>query len=520
MALAFAVVPFLAAGNAQTTSSPKIAQQRGTAAAIAPSGNIAIVAGCVASPLASDIIFAAQPSANGALTRPPQQLPPTSSAAVPVGTTGSTVVNGFDLANPQNALACGAIVQDIPPDIDANPNTVDTGTITYTLQTLGGRFEIINSGGPVYSVQCGETSGSSPGFEGCLGGLYTAGASIVTPNPALVVKVGLAPGVPLSSLGTLTGVAGLSGLSLTATYTRDPSLSANPAAVPPGPETASTTVALGILTPTYQLGLAAVPAAIPASPQFVSPSAPGAAIQGQGSVITASLATVNTALAGAVVIGVPSATNTVGAEPGTVTFSTNLGVFGDQPQPLSAGKQMVVVACGNLPGFVPAYNPATFSFQTYSFTSCQTATTTLYGAGQAGEATVVATFMGSITGTQVQGATLVALSSAPSVIALARGCNQVTTPASMAANTPASTYVYNYIIPSGSVSAVWQYNNATQSFQGLYFTVGAAPTLPNPVVGPNESLYVCLATPTTVIVASPSPSPTPAPSATPLVVSR
>lgn len=508
--------------GACTDSSFQLPASAASAGAADGSGNIQIVVGCVASVTPTDIEFGAL--ANGALAQPALQIVPTTNTVAPAGLGSAAVINGFDLARPYNALECSAIVQDTPPDIDAMPNTVDAGSITYSLNTLGGRFAILNNKSAVYGVACGQPTGAALGFEGCSGGRFVTGSSVVTPNPANIIEVGLAPGVALSSFGSLSAIAGLSGFSLTATYTRDPAISANVAAVPPGPESASATALLGVLTPTYQLNLTAAPSTIPARPQIATPGAaspnvglvPGV----QSSTITANLTTVGITAAGSILIGAPSTTTTVGTEPGTVTFVTNLGLFGDLAAQLATGKQTAAVACGQLPGYTPVYNPATFGFNTYSFASCQTATATLYGGGQAGQATVVATFVGSITGAQSQNAVAVALSPIASVIVLARGCNQVLTPDSLVPNTPISTYVYNYIIPSGSVAAVWQYNNALQMYQGLFFTNSSAPTVPNAVVGPDQSLIVCLASPTTVIIASPSASPTPAPTpnATPPVI--
>jgi hypothetical protein len=519
-ALVAAVTLFAPTGRAQPSAAiGTIAPIAALASTANASGNLHIAVGCVASATPSDIAFTAQP--NGAFAQPLLQLAPSTATAAAAGTSGVVVINGFDLAKPYNALECGAVVQDSRPDIDALPNTIDAGTLTYTLNSLGGRFAILNNKSSVYSVACGQTTGAPFGFESCSGGFFLASRSAVTPNPANLVQVGLAPGVPLSSFGGLSGVAGLNGFSLTATYTRDPVLSADAAAVPPGPESASATALLGVITPTYQLNLTAAPSTIPAKPQIATPGASdpntGLPASVQGSTITANLTTLGITAAANIVIGPPSATTSVGAEPGTVTFTTNLGLFGDLPAQIAAGNQTEAVACGQLPGYTPVYNPGNLGFNTYSFTSCQTATALLYGGGQAGQATVVATFVGGITGTQAENAVVVALSPIPSVIVLARGCNQVLTPDSLPANTPVTTYVYNYIIPSGPVVAVWQYNNAVQMYQGLFFTTAGAPTVANPVVGPDQSLLVCLIGPTTVTIASPSPSPSPAPapSATP-----
>jgi hypothetical protein len=190
------------------------------------------------------------------------------------------------------------------------------------------------------------------------------------------------------------------------------------------------------------------------------------------------------------------ATSVAGSGPGTVNFVTNNGIFGTPSSVSTSAQQTVAVACGVLPGSNLVFNPQTFSFGTFSFNSCISATTNLFGGGAAGTATVVATFVGSVTGQQAQNAVAVAFSPVPNTVNLVRGCNEVITPASLAQNTPIATYV-NSVSPSGVVVSVWQYNNATQSFNALYFSTAGAPTNGNSVGG-NQSVFICVSAGATV----------------------
>lgn len=450
----------------------------------------------------------------------------------------SLTANGINNLQSGFYLICGAVLQDaaaaavVPPalpptnnDQDGNVNTVDQGNVTYVLQNAGGRFAILDNLSTTVTKPCAATA---PGVtltlgagtiqsDQCLGGVVDPFTSValgvtggVTPNPALDVKVGFAAGVPLSSFGSLNGLVGInSGFALTASYTRDPALTAAltsavaPVATNIGPSTAQATVALGVIAPTYYLSLTANPTTIAAQPNLNIPgvSTPGVAQggNGQSSLITASLFT------GATPLSVPlgggafvtlGTTTVAGAEPGTVTFVTNNGIFGTPSSIAASAQQTVAVACGVLPGSNLVYNPQTFSFGTFSFNSCISATTNLFGGGAAGTATVVATFVGSVTGQQAQNAVAVAFSPVANTVNLVRGCNEVITPASLAQNTPIATYL-GTINSSSVVVSIWQYNNATQSFGALYFSTPGAP-VNGSTIGGNQSVFICVSAGATV----------------------
>lgn len=470
---------------------------------------------------------------------------------------GTVVINQLSLTAPSTQLLCGVAMQDslqnagiVPPlppcalitepgavnvnDADCDVNTVDQGNVTYNLLTANGRFAITSTGvnfaaGGAASTVTLACASSAPGVGvGSVAGTTTAqsdqcqgaipGAGFVTANPALDITVGFASGVPLSSFGNLTGIQGLNGgFSIQAQYTRTPSLSAALATVPAatnvGPNTVTTqSQVIGLIAPVYYEGLSANPTTIAANPTLNN-SNPGVASTGNGggSTITASMYTVTSgtpfvigAAGGSSVIVAPSggivtsggAILTPGSEPGTVTFVTNSGIFSSPSTTNTSAQQTVAVACGVLPGSNLFFNPATFSFGTFSFSSCTSATATLYGGGAAGTATVVATFVGSITGQQAQNAVNVAFSLASNTQALARGCDEFITPASLAANTPIATLV-GTVTPSSAVVSVWQYNNATQSFNALYFSTPGAPVNGN-AVGGGQSVFICVSGPATI----------------------
>jgi hypothetical protein len=573
IALAAAAVAALALGGVN------LAGHAGTARADGPSGygnTPGIAVGCVnivAGQSASLIQFNAT-----TLQQVATNVPPTST---------NNVNNNFYLTTPGNYLQCGVVLQgsNTPTPApatatctpttgagpytctatgqsDGNPNTVDTGNVTYTLAS-NGRFVILDNSSSTITIACAATLSNSepPGFDQCQGAVPSATAGQITPNPSLVVKVGLAPGVPLGTFGTLPA-AGFS-FNLTATYTRTaspyaftatctsgnanapgtcnynqaginafflgyiagafaPSATGNATActaaspcvfninlVPPGPGTASATVLLNLVAPTYAMYLTANPATIPATPPSGGAVASGA--QGGGSTITAVLYTNNGPVSplsyapgaispsapvpgtASVVVSPTGSLLTLGVEPGTVTFQTNLGIFGSPATTSASAQQTVSVACGALPNFSLngiVYNPATFGFGTFSFSSCTTATATLYGGGAAGTATILATYVGSVTGQTAQATTTVAIAAAPASVTLNRGCNEEITPASLASNSPVSAVV-NLVSPSSAVVSVWQYNNATQKFNALYFNNPQAPVDQTTVSG-SQSVFICV----------------------------
>jgi hypothetical protein len=511
---------------------------------VSASSPLNVTLGCAQSTNPQAIFFPASPvvvgSTIGGQVNGLQAQPPGAAAAggaLILLNTLSLTANNANQLNTGNTLECGAVMQDATPplltappsvtcgvnpinDQDCDVNTVDQGNLSYTLANAGGRFAIsalgMNAtGGGMngITISCAATSpgvritpgGPVASFQSdqCLGAVAVTGG--VTPNPALEIEVGLAPGVPLSSFGNLSGVAGINfGFSLNATYTRDPALSAalvSAAIMNSGPAVVQAqSLPLSLLMPTYSMTLSASPTTILANPTLNN-STPGVAASGNGggSTITASMYTgaqpLQVGLGANVTITVGT-TTVAGTEPGTVTFVTNNGVFGLPASAQASAQQTVSVACGVVPGSNLAYNPATFSFASFGFSSCTTATATLYGGGSAGMANVVATFVGSITGQQAQNAVAVALSPVPNTQALARGCDEFVTPPTLAANTPIATVVGS-VTPSSAVVSVWQFNNAQQGFNALFFSTPGAPTNGN-AVGGSRSVFICVSAPASV----------------------
>jgi hypothetical protein len=84
----------------------------------------------------------------------------------------------------------------------------------------------------------------------------------------------------------------------------------------------------------------------------------------------------------------------------------------------------------------------------------------------------------------------VQLSAAALTTSLSRGCNEVITGPSVAANTPVST-VAGLVQPAGIVVSIWQFNNSTHAFQAGYFNPAGAPT-DFSTTGPGQSLFICV----------------------------
>jgi hypothetical protein len=445
--------------------------------------------GCANSTLATDIAF---PAVAGVIT----------------GTTQSTVTAGtvpalLSVTTPNAVVECGAVFEDdaiapgVTPTIanglatqDADPTSVDGGSITYSLTS--GVAMILESNSVTFSVGCGSTTVP----EGCQGGVPNTGngatATSVSVNPANLVHVALRPGATFPLINAASPV-----ITLQASYARFASIP-NPF----GPATASTnTATIGLAVPSYASTLTPNPATIPATATAAS----------QGSTLTMALfhlTPVCTTISGVTTLLPLTASSplvvcggntgiatvqqyTAGAESGVVTFTTSSGVFGSTSLTAGGGQQIYSVHCGPVPATVPTILIPTLGVTTtFALTSCQTATATLFGGGAAGTAVVVANFIGDFTGGTTQATTSVQLSAAPLTTSLSRGCNEVITGPSVAANTPVST-VAGLVQPAGIVVSIWQFNNSTHAFQAGYFNPAGAPT-DFSTTGPGQSLFICV----------------------------
>jgi len=120
-------------------------------------------------------------------------------------------------------------------------------------------------------------------------------------------------------------------------------------------------------------------------------------------------------------------------------------------------------------------------------TSCQSVTATLVGGGSAGTATVVVNFVGDFTGAQAVQETTVNMTPGPITVALSTGCNEVLTPPNLAFGAGGAAVA---ALASGfNVSSIWVFNNATHTFQALYFSPAGPTDIAS--VGPNQSVFVC-----------------------------
>ncbi|HLZ68884.1 MAG TPA: hypothetical protein VKV26_03140 [Dehalococcoidia bacterium] len=452
--------------------------------------------GCANSTQASDIAFPATPvtannqqgllaSANQFASRPPLS--------------GSASAPGvLSVLSPNVAIVCGAVFQDSgvsPSDPDTNPNTIDGGTIVYTVSSPA--VEIVEASGPTYTVFCGTTT-LPGGKDSCTAAKFTpafspntapplqanpASPAFISPPEANIVHVALAPGASFPFIGALSP-----SVSISATYTRATNLG--------GALTITTAAApIGLLPPPYQVQLSANPGTVAAASgvdngstivaTVVHPVVTGCVALAVGGFLTCPTAPV-LFLQGAA----------PGAEGGQVTFSTDAGALG--PANASSGSQLALrytVHCGPIPSAppvvivpdVPSLNPAPASFV---FASCTAAQATLYGAGAPGTATVTASFIGDITGVTAQSTTQVTLAAAGAPANLNPGCNQIITPSSLAPGSPLSAVV-NIVQPGGIVVSVWAFNNSTHKFQAGYFSASGAP-VDFTTVGPAQSLFVCV----------------------------
>jgi len=275
----------------------------------------------------------------------------------------------------------------------------------------------------------------------------------------------------------------------------------------------SPSAGIGIVAPAYTIVLSANPSTIPAN----LPTSTSAV----GSVITATL--YHAATSSVCTVLIPGAIPTIacsagggiagpaalvtgaaailapGAESGTVTFSTNLGIFstvnstpaGPSIVNVTGAAQTVSVHCGTIPNTYPTtLIPTPGLVTTLTLNTCTQVSATLVGGGSAGTATVVANFIGDLTGAQAlpQGGVTVNLTPGPITVNLTTGCNEVITPAALAGGSNGAAVA---ALASGfNVMSIWVFNNATHTFQALFFATAGAPTDIS-AVGPNQSVFIC-----------------------------
>jgi hypothetical protein len=227
---------------------------------------------------------------------------------------------------------------------------------------------------------------------------------------------------------------------------------------------------IGLLLPSYAAQVTPSPDTIPATLNSNTPST-------LAFNLSHSVGSFCVPMGGVLVCG-PTPPGTVAlvanGEAGSVTFQTTSGVFQNQSQTYS-------VHCGTAAGLPLAL----------ALTSCSSVTAQLLGGGAAGTAIITANFVGDVTGASVQAQTTVNLSPAAATASLSAGCNQVLTPASLAAGTSIATLV-GMVQPSGVVSSMWVFDNVSHTWQAVYFSGTGAPTNGPTSVGPGQSLLVCV----------------------------
>lgn len=384
-------------------------------------------------------------------------------------------------------------------DTDANPATVDGGTFTYLLNAGVNNFiQILETNGVSASVQCGNANVpvAPAGNESCQG-MTPAGAGLFAGVASNGIHIGFRPGATFPVIGSATP-----NITLSVSYNRFAALGAGTA----GPAS----VNISTVLPVYAIVFGVNPATIPAATQ---------AQGGTGSVITVNMWHVTTTqtacgpLLGSstfLICGAPANVAGLttpglfgfvqGSESGVITLTTSLGVWGAtsaSPQ-ASAGQsatQIVSIHCGSLPGVTPlillpniGLNPLGGGPIGFGFNTCLNVSATLFGGGSAGQATVIASFVGDFTGVTAQNATTVNMAPGALTVNLTTGCNEVITPASMAANTTtaqAAALAVNF-----TVASIWRFDNASHVFKAGFFSVAAAPT-DFGTVQPNQSIFIC-----------------------------
>jgi len=384
-----------------------------------------------------------------------------------------------------------------PTNLCAN-DLIDPGS--FTARVTGAAATILESNSATYSWNCG----SAVTLLSCQVAQRLSLAGVVAVVPGNSFHVALVA-------GSTFGIVGSASPAITVSVVWTPF----PISVTVGdvPFTVGSFL-IPIVAPVYALSLVANPATIPAALP-TSTNTPGSVITAilYHVQTTAACVVINTAftapalatyacnapgaLAGAVA-GAAGFLLAPGAESGTVTFQTNLGVFasvgaipaGPSLVSVTGAAQIVSAHCGTLPNTFPTnLIPTPGLVTTLTLNSCQTVSATLVGGGSAGTATVIANFVGDFTGAQpgTQGEVTVNLTPGPITVALTTGCNEVLTPPALAAG---STGTQVAALASGfNVTSIWVFNNGTHTFMALYFP-GNAPTDISSV-GPNQSVFIC-----------------------------
>jgi hypothetical protein len=356
---------------------------------------------------------------------------------------------------PRVVVSCQAVFEAVDAAGDGS-FALAPGSVTFT---VSGPADIVESGSQSYSVDCGD-----PGAAGsCTGATPPdAGYQFARGTDALTVHVALMPGAALPA----PPVAGA--FALQATY-----ISAD------GVVTAAAGTPIDLAAPAYRLVLSSDRSVIRSGAgESVSLRAqlwhtvPGACAQlGEGPYLVCSS-----------VIAAPGA---VGAEPGTITFTTDLGEFVGFAQSIQA-------PCGdpNTTGGPLVVPPAGGDYPFKQ--SCEAAAVKLSPFGHGGDANVTATFTGAVTGATARDHLTVTVAPEPATLRLRRGCTALFVPSGFPAGSPVSLLVES-VTPSAAVSGVWRQEPLTGRWQAGYL-LGAEAPLDFTTLRPGDQVTVCIAT--------------------------
>jgi hypothetical protein len=330
------------------------------------------------------------------------------------------------------------------------------GSVTFT---VSGAAVIVESGSQSYSVACGD-----PGVAGsCTGGTAPSEDSrMAGGTDALTVHVALMPGAALPA----PPVEGA--FALQATY-----VSAG------GGRTAVAGASIDLAAPAYRLILSSDRSVIlSGAGESVNLTAqlrrtiPGAcAPLGQGPYLLCRS-----------VVAAPGA---LGAEPGTISFTTDLGEFVGFTESIQA-------PCGD-PNTINSAIVVPPAGGDYPFKqSCLGAAVKLSPFGRGGDANVTATFSGVVTGASAGDQLTVTVAPEPATLRLSGGCTPLFVPSGFPAGSPVSLLVES-VTPSAAVYGVWRKEPLTGRWQAGYLRDAEAP-LDFSTLSPRDQITACVDT--------------------------
>lgn len=179
-----------------------------------------------------------------------------------------------------------------------------------------------------------------------------------------------------------------------------------------------------------------------------------------------------------------------GAEPGTVTFTTNLGLFPNGASTIAAACDAssaggASAAAGETPPALTAPPPGVDTPFRYS---CSSVGVRLASAGFAGEATVSIQFTGALTGATAQAGVTVTIAPGPATLQLIGGCTPAQAPRSLPAAAPIEDLVGS-ISPSSAVVSIWRHDPEA-GWQALFLRGGGP--VDGATVEPGEPLFICV----------------------------